>query len=84
MARPQSLTSTAGATAPTLTDLVLTATNIAAATASATLIDVRNDTLAHLASDVAQFQKDVGTRINAIHTALNAVINAMKLDNTLS
>lgn len=84
MARPQSLTTTPGATAPTLTDLVLTATNIAAATASTTLTDVRNDTLAHLAADVAQFQKDIGTRINAIHTALNTVIDALKLDNTLS
>lgn len=103
MARPQALTTTPGtaitqtySTADTVMpaavgNLVLTATNIAAATASDTLTDAVNTNAGTVAASLDQAQKDLGTKINAINAdvlaikkLINTIIDALQLDNTLS
>jgi multisubunit Na+/H+ antiporter MnhC subunit len=51
---------------PTSAALVLTATNIAAKTASATLTDAVNTNAGTVATSLDQAQKDLGTMINAL------------------
>ena len=103
MARVQALTTTPGtavtqtydttaATMPAaVTGLTLTATNIAAATASDTLTDAVATNAGTVATSLDQAQKDLGTKINAINAdvlaikkLLNTVIDALQIDNVLS
>jgi hypothetical protein len=55
-----------------ITPLVLTATDIASKTASNTLSDSVNTNAASVGSSLDQAQKDLGTKINQILTALDA------------
>lgn len=73
--------STAAKTVPAaVDDLVLTATNIAAATASGTLTDAVNTNAGTVATSLDQAQKDLGAKINAINAdvlALKKVVTAI-------
>lgn len=64
----------------TAATLVLTGTNIAAKTASATLTDAVNTNAGTVATSLDQAQKDLGTQINANAAdilALKKVVNAL-------
>jgi hypothetical protein len=84
MTRPQSFTTTRGATAPILVNVGLSATAIAGKTPSDALTDSGTANAAAVAASLDQAQMDLGTKINAIHAALNTIIAALQLDNTLS
>lgn len=70
--------------------LILTATNIAAKTPSATLTDANNASAATVATSLDQAQKDLGTMINSLRTDLvdlaqfvNSVVDALQAQGLL-
>lgn len=71
--------------------LVLTATNVAAKTPSATLTDALNTNAGTVATSLDQAQADLGARINAVITdandtkqVLNLIIDALQAYGILS
>ena len=103
MAKPQAITTTPGtaytqtySTADTtvpaaVAPLVLTATNIAAKTASTTLTDAVNTNAGTVATSLDQAQKDLGTQINtlaadvlALKKVINSLIDDLQVAGTIS
>lgn len=87
----QTYSTTATVMPAAVTDLVLTATNIAAKTPSETLSDAVATNAGTVAASLDQAQADLGAKINAINAdvlaikkLLNTVIDALQIDNTLS
>ena len=71
--------------------LVLTATNIAAKTASSTLTDAVNTNAGTVATSLDQAQADLGAKINALRTTVialegvvNTIVDALQANGTLA